>query len=112
MEEKEKEIVFGNRAAWQDVEADETTFEKNATDVSELNNTKKPIEWEQWCGVVQQGKPESFRLKPVCTDARAPGPGALCKVESERTSWKLKKGKISVKLTKKKLQDWKRAVQI
>ena len=47
-------------------------------------NTKKPIEWEQWCGIVQRGKPESLvlhRLKPVRTDARAPGPGAVRKVE-------------------------------
>ena len=54
------------------------------TDVSELGNTKKPIEWEQWCGIVQRGKPESLvlhRLKPVRTDARAPGPGAVRKVE-------------------------------
>lgn len=85
VEEKEKEIVFGNGAAWQDVEADETTFDKKTiTDVSELGNTKKPIEWEQWCGIVQRGKPESLvlhRLKPVRTDARAPGPGAVRKVE-------------------------------
>lgn len=43
----------------------------------------------------------TLRLAPLCHS-----------VESERTSWKLRKGKISVKLTKKKLQDWKRAVQI
>jgi len=43
----------------------------------------------------------TLRLAPLCHS-----------VESERTSWKLRKGKISVKLTKKKLQEWKRAVQV
>eukprot|EP00438_Fugacium_kawagutii_P027549 Skav207068 [mRNA] locus=scaffold1909:117809:118993:- [translate_table: standard] len=85
VEAKEKEIVFGNGVAWQDVEADETTFDKRSlTDVSELDDPKKTVEWEQWCGIVQRGKPETLvleRLKPVRTDARAPGPGAVRKVE-------------------------------
>lgn len=85
VEEKEKDIVFGNGAAWQDVEADESTFDKkNVTGCAELINAKTPIVWEQWCGIVQRGKPETLvlhRLKPVHTEARAPGPGAVRKVE-------------------------------
>ena len=69
VEEKERNIILGNGAAWQDVEADETTFDKKIiADVSELSSSKKPIEWEQWCGIVQRGMPESLGLprpKPV-----------------------------------------------
>ena len=40
--------------------------------------------WEQWAGVVQRGKPETlalFRLDPKLTVKRAPGPGAIRKLE-------------------------------
>ena len=71
VEQKEKEIQFGDGASWKDIEADETTFDKK--DVSALvtlDDAAKPIEWEQWLGVVQKGKPETLvlhRLKPPRT---------------------------------------------
>ncbi|CAE7499731.1 Jmjd8 [Symbiodinium natans] len=43
----------------------------------------------------------TLRLAPLCHS-----------VESDRTSWKLRKGKISIKLTKRKPQAWKRAVKV
>lgn len=43
----------------------------------------------------------TLRLAPLCHS-----------VESDRTSWKLRRGKISVKLTKRKPQEWKRAVKV
>ena len=85
VEPKEKEIQFGDGASWKDIEADETTFDKK--DVSALvtlDDAAKPIEWEQWLGVVQRWKPETLvlhRLKPPRTVQRAPGPGAVRKVE-------------------------------
>ena len=85
VEQKEKEIQFGDGASWKDIEADETTFDKK--DVSALvtlDDAAKQIEWEQWLGVVQRGKPETLvlhRLKPPRTVQRAPGPGAVRKVE-------------------------------
>ena len=85
VEKKEKEIQFGDGASWKDIEADETTFDKK--DVSalvKLDDATKPIEWEQWLGVVQRGKPETLvlhRLKPPRTVQHAPGPGAVRKVE-------------------------------
>jgi hypothetical protein len=85
VEQKEKEIQFGDGASLKDIEADETTFDKK--DVSALvtlDDAAKPIEWEQWLGVVQRWKPETLvlhRLKPPRTVQRAPGPGAVRKVE-------------------------------
>ena len=85
VEQKEKEIQFGDGASLKDIEADETTFDKK--DVSALvtlDDAAKPLEWEQWLGVVQRGKPETLvlhRLKPPRTVQRAPGPGAVRKVE-------------------------------
>ena len=39
---------------WKDVEADETTFDKrDLSAMVELDDAKKPIEWEQWCWIVQ-----------------------------------------------------------
>ena len=85
VKEKESEIIFGNNKSWTDVEADETTFDKkDVTGLLELKDPAKPLEWEQWCGIVQRGKPESLilhRLRPEKTEKRAPGPGAIRKVE-------------------------------
>ena len=39
-----------------------------------------PIVWEQWCGVIQRGHPNTlilFRLDPRLTAERAPGPGPI-----------------------------------
>jgi hypothetical protein len=42
------------------------------------------VEWEQWCGIIQRGQPSTLvlhRLTPPAGKARAPGPGAVRKVE-------------------------------
>eukprot|EP00438_Fugacium_kawagutii_P008905 Skav215713 [mRNA] locus=scaffold2573:404420:408425:- [translate_table: standard] len=54
VEEHEKEISFGNGGSWKDVEADETTFDER--DMSDLEDTTKPIEWEQWQGWKAEGQ--------------------------------------------------------
>ncbi|CAJ1373589.1 unnamed protein product [Effrenium voratum] len=43
----------------------------------------------------------TLRLSPLCHS-----------VESGRTTWKVRKGKVSVKLAKRKPQEWKRAVKV
>ena len=83
VEEKEKSIVFGNGKTWTDIEADEATFTN--TDLKDLaDNLAQPIIWEQWCGIVQRGAPHTLvltRLTPQTSAWRAPGPGAIRKVE-------------------------------
>ncbi|CAJ1332338.1 unnamed protein product [Effrenium voratum] len=81
VEAKEKDIVFGKDQKWADVEADETTLDR-----MDLGNTapdpKNPVVWEQWCGIVQRGHPETLvlsRLSPRESAKRAPGPGAIRK---------------------------------
>jgi hypothetical protein len=76
VEAKEKHIQFGTGGRWQDIEADEATFDKLLS--SSL------VHWEQWAGLVARGRPESLvliRLQPPSTTVRAPGPGAIPKVE-------------------------------
>jgi hypothetical protein len=73
---KEKEIIFGKSQQWADVEADEATFDRMVKGES--------VEWEQWCGIIQRGQPSTLvlhRLTPPAGKARAPGPGAVRKVE-------------------------------
>ena len=82
VEEKEKFIVFGNGKSWADIEADETTF--TSTDLKDLaEDPKKAVVWEQWCGLVQRGRPDTLLLKrllPMMSAKGAPGPGATRKV--------------------------------
>ncbi|CAJ1374532.1 unnamed protein product [Effrenium voratum] len=79
VEISEKEINFGGGNKWKDVEADEATFDKT-TCAEQDGNT---ILWEQWAGIVARGKPQTLlhRLNPPATKARAPGPGAIRKVD-------------------------------
>jgi hypothetical protein len=83
VEQKEKSIVFGNGKDWIDVEADEATFQH--TDLKDLaKDPNQPVIWEQWCGIVQRGAPNTLllkRLPPNTSFRRAPGPGAIRKVE-------------------------------
>ena len=83
VEDKEKSIVFGNTKSWVDIEADEATF--TSTDLKGCaDDPKKPVAWEQWCGLVQRGHPDTLvlkRLQPMTSAKRAPGPGAIRKVE-------------------------------
>ncbi|CAJ1375294.1 unnamed protein product [Effrenium voratum] len=96
VEAKEKDIVFGKNQKWADVKADKTTFDR-----MDLGNTapdpNNPVVWEQWCGIVQRGHPETLvlhRLSPKESAKRAPGRGAIRKVERSP-------------LAKKRLQDKK-----
>ena len=89
VEKVEKAITFGNGKGWQDVEADEATFDKrniaNVLEFQHLVKSKKgTIMWEQWGGIIQRGRPTSLvlrRLTPKVTVLRAPGPGAIRRVE-------------------------------
>ena len=52
--------------------------------------------WEQWAGLVARGRPDSFvlvGLKPPPTTCRAPGPGAIRKVEWQPIAEKWLKNK-------------------
>ncbi|CAJ1382957.1 unnamed protein product, partial [Effrenium voratum] len=83
VEAKEKDIVFGKDQKWADVEADETTFDRMDLG-NKAPDPKNPVVWEQWCGIVQRGHPETLvlsRLSPRESAKRAPGPGAIRKVE-------------------------------
>ncbi|CAE7460825.1 unnamed protein product [Symbiodinium natans] len=91
----EKTIKFGGAPkAWRDVEVDEACFDKRT--LKPWEQTKKDAqqgkntEWEQWGGLVQRGCPKSlvlFKLRPAITVPRAPGPGAIRKVDW--TTWEL-----------------------
>ena len=75
--------MFGNGKDWTDVDPDEATF--SSTDLKHLaDNPKMPIIWEQCCGIAQRGSPCTLvleRLTPQTSVRRAPGPGAIRKVE-------------------------------
>ena len=77
---KEAQIIFGEHYQWNDVEADELDLGRR-----ELGPTvDKPISWEQWGGMIERGRPESlvlYRLNPVQTKRRAPGPGPIRRVD-------------------------------
>ena len=77
----EKKIKFGKPLNWADVEADEVDLAK--TEVPNAGpHTMKPIQWDQWGGIVQRGDPKSlvlFKLRPERTKRRAPGPGPIRK---------------------------------
>ena len=69
--------------SWVDIGADEVTFNsaglKNFADDAE-----KPVVWKQWCGLIERGRPETLlhhRLTCKMSAKRAPGPGAIRKVE-------------------------------
>ena len=85
----EKTIKFGGAPkAWRDVEVDEACFDKRTLKPWEQTEKDaqqgKNTEWEQWGGLVQRGCPKSlvlFKLRPAITVPRAPGPGAIRKVD-------------------------------
>ena len=75
---KEKYIKFGQGEAWKDIEADEVDLAKKVS----ADGGSEPVDWEQWGGIVERGAPDTlvlFRLKPMRTVKRAPGPGAIRK---------------------------------
>ena len=85
----EKSIMFGGAPkAWKDVEVDEACFDKRTLKPWEQSKEDakqgKNTVWEQWGGMVQRGNPKSlmlFKLRPATTVPRAPGPGAIRKVD-------------------------------
>jgi hypothetical protein len=48
-------MIFGTGHAWKDGEADETTFDKKDWG-NEAANHARPVEGEQWCGIVERGR--------------------------------------------------------
>ena len=85
----EKTITFGGAPrAWRDVEVDEATFDKKTLEPWEVSdadqNAGKNTLWEQWGGLVQRGCPKTLvlvKLNPAVTVPRAPGPGAMRKID-------------------------------
>ena len=84
--QKEKGIKFGASGKWSDVEGDEATFDKRdvLSDAAWEHEVKadRSMLWEQWCGLVQRGKPQTLvlaRLSPTLTATRSPGPGPITK---------------------------------
>ena len=60
---KQKEIRLGGRKTWVNVEGDEASFAN--TDISNIDDSvdsQKPVLWEQWCGLIERGRPESLNL--------------------------------------------------
>ena len=60
-----------------------TTFDRQNMGAF-ADNKATPIAWEQWCGLVKRGHPDTLvlhRLHPKMSEVRAPGPGAIRKVE-------------------------------
>ena len=81
VEMNEKQINFASGVKWSDVEADETTFDRQNMGAF-ADNKATPIAWEQWCGLVKRGHPDTLvlhRLRPKMSEVRAPGPGAIRK---------------------------------
>lgn len=76
----EKEIVFGKQNRWADVEADEVDLGKE--EIFANSGTSK-LQWEQWGGIVERGRPETlllYRLTPKLTSKRSPGPGPITRM--------------------------------
>ena len=68
VEHVQSTMSFGGRNnAWQGVEVDEAVFDKTLIPIEQAECPSKIVEWEQWVGPVQRGKPTSLillRLSP------------------------------------------------
>ena len=80
----EPTITFGNAdvesSEWRDVEADEVDLRSSFTDASLTGETMPEVVWEQWCGMVERGRPGSLvldRLAAPNTSPRSPGAGPI-----------------------------------
>ena len=63
VERVQKDMAFGGKKnAWQDVEVDESVFDKKLIPLEEAESPSKTMMWEQWVGMVQRGKLESLAL--------------------------------------------------
>ena len=74
----EKKIVFGADKKWSAVEADEADLGKE--ELIKAGNGNRKVQWEQWGGLVERGRPHTlvlYRLTPKLTAKRAPGPGPI-----------------------------------
>ena len=83
VEKKQPFIKFGNCKDYHDVEADEVDLAKCEPEDS---SRSKPVEWEQWGGIIERGAPYTLvleRLNPARTKRRAPGPGPIRKRDWE-----------------------------
>ena len=93
VEKHEQTIIFGNGRTWVDVEADEATFDRAdlTKELTPKTASKKCILWEQWSGILTRGQPSTLvlsRLNPKMTVKRAPGPGAIHKVDWKPLAFK------------------------
>lgn len=81
VEREQNRIIFGDGLNWKDVEADEAVFGKV---VNHEETQDKQVQWHQWAGIVQRGDPSTLVLRPTGatkTCIRAPGPGAIKKID-------------------------------
>ena len=79
----EENIVMGNGRTWMDGEADDAVFGKSVDPNAPLEEC---VEWEQWGGFVMRGQKNTLvldRCSSGKTAKRAPGPGAIKKVDWE-----------------------------
>ena len=91
---KEPKIAFGGVNAWANVEADEVDLGKE--EVEKPVDPQKAIQWEQWGGIVERGRPSTMilnRLKPALTkkepqdqapsvvETGSPSPASACQVD-------------------------------
>ncbi|CAE7765783.1 unnamed protein product [Symbiodinium necroappetens] len=101
VEHVQSTMSFGGRNnAWQDVEVDEAVFDKTLIPIEQAECPSKTVEWEQWVGLVQRGKPTSLillRLSPKPTNKRSPGPGPIRKNEWRKIADKWLKDKHVLK---------------
>ena len=69
VENIQRTMTFGgHKNSWQDVEVDESVFDKKLIPIEEAACADKNMVWEQWVGMVQRGKPQSLvliRLSPL-----------------------------------------------
>ena len=100
---QEKSLVFGTGKAWYDVEADEASFAKKRCEDEDGEPTNL-LEWEQWAGIIERGRPESlmlFKTNSSQTNLRAPGPGAIKKTDWAAVAQRHLKGRNIVLHTDK-----------
>ena len=62
VESQEKLITYGDPCGsmWTDVEADEVDLGKALVD--DADDPAYNLKWEQWCGILERGRPTSLRL--------------------------------------------------